>query len=245
MPRPLRAAPGGLVYHVLNRANARRRIFERDSDYSAFERTLAEVQKRIPMRILAWCVMPNHWHLVLWPRLDGDLSNYMRLVTLTHTQRWHAHRATAGSGHLYQGRFKSFAVQDDAHFLTVCRYVEANALRANLVRRAEDWRWCSLWRTWRGQAEEPPHIDEWPVARPQDWSGYVNQVVPAVELEAVRCSTRRGTPYGQTPWVQAIAKKLRLECSLRPRGRPKKGPDPFIASGAARSTPWTRCARLE
>jgi len=214
---------------VLNRANARRRIFERDDDYRAFERTLAEVQERIPMRILAWCLMPNHWHLVLWPRLDGDLSDYMRLVTLIHTQRWHAHRATAGSGHLYQGRFKSFAVQDDAHFLTVCRYVEANALRANLVRRAEEWRWCSLWRACRGRAEEPPHIDEWPVARPCDWTAHVNQVVPAVELEAVRCSTHRGTPYGQTPWVRRLAKELGLECSLRPRGRPKKGPDPSFA----------------
>jgi putative transposase len=89
------------VYHVLNRANARRRIFEKDADYSAFENTLAEVQERIPMRILTWCLMPNHWHLVLWPIRDGDLSDYMRLVSLTHTQRWHAHRATAGSGHLY------------------------------------------------------------------------------------------------------------------------------------------------
>jgi REP element-mobilizing transposase RayT len=142
MPRPLRIVPGGFVYHVLNRANGRRRIFDRDEDYRAFERVLAEIQGRIPMRVLAWCLMPNHWHLVLWPARDGDLSDYMRLVTLTHTQRWHAYRATTGSGHLYQGRFKSFVVQDDTHFLTVCRYVEGNALRAKLVTRAEDWRWC-------------------------------------------------------------------------------------------------------
>lgn len=104
MPRPLRTAPGGFVYHVLNRANGKRRIFEGDRDYLAFERVLAEVQERVAMRILAWCVMPNHWHLLLWPRRDGDLSNYMRLVTLTHTQRRHAHRGSAGTGHLYQGR---------------------------------------------------------------------------------------------------------------------------------------------
>src|SRR5687767_8407959 len=95
MPRPLRIVPGGFVYHVLNRANGRRRIFDHDKDYRAFERVLAEIQSRIPMRVLAWCLMPNHWHLVLWPARDGDLSDYMRLVTLTHTQRWHAHRATA------------------------------------------------------------------------------------------------------------------------------------------------------
>ena len=108
------------MYHVLNRASGRRRIFERDKDYLAFERTLAEVQGRVAMRILAWCLMPNHWHLVLWPRQDADLSNYMRLVTLTHTQRWHAHRASAGTGHLYQGRFKSFVVQGDAHSSRFC-----------------------------------------------------------------------------------------------------------------------------
>ena len=140
MPRSRRNAPGGYVYHVLNRANSRRDIFERPGDYRAFEETLAEVQERIPMRILAWCLMPNHWHLLLWPERDGELSNYMRLVTLTHTQRWHAYRRSAGTGHVYQGRFKSFVVQHDAHFLTVCRYVEGNALRACLVGRAEQWR---------------------------------------------------------------------------------------------------------
>ena len=102
---------------------------------------LAEVSATVSMRILAWCLMPNHWHLLLWPRRDGDLSQYMRLVTLTHTQRLHAWRATAGTGQVYQGRFKSFVVQDDRHFVAVARYVEANALNGDLVQRAEDWRW--------------------------------------------------------------------------------------------------------
>ncbi len=236
MPRPLRTAPGGLVYHVLNRANARRRIFERDGDYLAFERTLAEVQERIPMRILAWCLMPNHWHLVLWPRFDGDLSNYMRLVTLIHTQRWHAHRATAGSGHLYQGRFKSFAVQHDAHFLTVCRYVEANALRASLVRRAEDWRWCSLWRACR-RTGEPPRIDAWPLPRPPDWIERANRPATPVETEAVRHCARRGTPYGQASWVESVARELGVECTLRARGRPKKDAEAVSIRGKRVLTP--------
>jgi putative transposase len=218
------------VYHVLNRATGKRRIFEHDRDYLVFERTLAEVQERVSMRILAWCLMPNHWHLVLWPRQDGELSNYMRLVTLTHTQRWHAHRATVGTGPLYQGRFKSFVVQGDAHFLTVCRYVEANALDANLVRRAEDWRWSSLWRTrWR-RADEAPQIDEWPIPRPSDWIARVNEPRPAKETEAVRRCARRGTPYGDEAWVHEVAEQLGLKCTLRQRGRPAKqeeAPDPF------------------
>jgi putative transposase len=105
MGRPLRIAPGGLVYHVLNRANGRQRLFDDDGDYDAFERVLAPACERVSMRLLAYCVMPNHWHLVVWPQHDGDLSRFMSWVTLTHTQRWHAYRQTVGTGHLYQGRF--------------------------------------------------------------------------------------------------------------------------------------------
>src|SRR5881397_34989 len=146
MGRPLRAAEGRLVYHALNRANGRLPLFEKDGDYLAFERVLIEAQQRFDMRILAYCVMPNHWHLVLWPERDRYLSAFTGWLTLTHTQRWHAHCHNSGSGHLYQGRFKSFPVQSDEHLLTVCRYVERNALRAGLVARAEQWPWSSLWR---------------------------------------------------------------------------------------------------
>jgi putative transposase len=221
MPRPRRAAPGGLVYHVLNRANARRRIFETHGDYLAFEGILADVQERLSTRILAWCLMPNHWHLVLWPREDGELSDFMRLVTLIHTQRWHAHRETIGSGHLYQGRFKSFAVQDDVHFLTVCRYVEANALRARLVARAEDWRWSSIGRAHRGRTERP-HTDEWPVPRPSGWTDYVNEVSAPTELERLRICAQRGAPLGDSTWISRTVQELGLECTLRARGRPAR-----------------------
>src|SRR3954454_23046547 len=155
MSRPPRASEGGLVYHALNRGNVRLLIFEDDEDYAAFERTLGEAVTRYDMRLLAYCLMPNHFHLVVWPRLDGDLTRFMRWLTMTHTQRWHAHRHSAGSGHLYQGRFKSFPVQHDGHLLTVCRYVERNALRAGLVERAQLWRWGSLWR--RAARRPPEH----------------------------------------------------------------------------------------
>lgn len=224
MPRPRRTSPGGLVYHVLNRANARRRIFETAGDYLAFERILADVQERLSMRMLAWCLMPNHWHLVLWPREEGDLSRFVRLVSLTHSQRWHAHRETAGSGHVYQGRFKSFVVQDDAYFLSVCRYVEANALRARLVARAEDWRWSSLGRAHRGR-RDLPHVEPWPVARPANWVEYVNEPSPATELESIRTCGGRGRPYGSPEWIAKTAAMLGLEITLRARGRPRKAND--------------------
>jgi len=220
MPRPRREAPGGFVYHVLNRANGRREIFQTSGDYRAFADALAEIQDRVSMRILAWCLMPNHWHLLLWPEHDGDLSNYMRLLTLTHTQRWHAFRRSAGTGHLYQGRFKSFVVQDDTHFLTVCRYVEANALRAKLVERAENWRWGSLWQQYHHECG--PRLHEWPVARPRDWARYVNEVSNPADLDALRRSARCGAPYGEARWVEKVAGELGLQCTLRRRGRPPK-----------------------
>src|SRR5260370_42608598 len=88
--------------------------------------------------------MPNHWDLVLWPRDDGDLSEFMRWLTVTHTQRWHAYRHTAGTGPLYQGRFKSFPIEDADPFLTVSRFVARNALRANRALKAAHWRWSRL-----------------------------------------------------------------------------------------------------
>ncbi len=154
MGRPLRAALGGYVYHVLNRANARMPIFDREEDYEAFERVLVEAVERTETRLLAYCVMPNHWHLVVWPRKEGELSRFVGWLTLTHTQRWHAHRRSTGTGHVYQGRFKSFPVEADEHFYTVARYVERNAARAKLVRRAEDWPWGSLYRWLRGSADD-------------------------------------------------------------------------------------------
>jgi putative transposase len=146
VPRRPRIATGGYVYHALNRAVGRSTIFEKDDDYAAFEAVLEEAREQVDTRLLAFSVMPNHWHLVLWPREDGDLSDYMGWLTNTHTRRWHLAHGTVGTGPLYQGRFKSFPIQEDEHFFTVCRYVERNALRANLVTSAEQWRWSSLWQ---------------------------------------------------------------------------------------------------
>lgn len=222
MPRRPRQAPGGLIYHVLNRAVARAEMFHKPADYDAFERVLAEAHRREPMRVLAYCLMPNHWHLVLWPNDDGQLSSFMRWLTHTHTQRYHAHYHTSGTGHLYQGRFKSFVVQEDAHLLRVCRYVERNALRANLVVRAEEWRWSSLWRRTRGDEKAKALLHPWPLPEPADWIDTVNQPESETELSALRRSLRRGCPLGEETWVKAMVQRLGLEFTLRPPGRPRK-----------------------
>lgn len=214
-------ATGGFVYHVLNRRVGRLPLFETPADYAAFETILREAYDQTHIRISAYCLMPNHWHLVVWPRLDGELSEVLRWVTVTHTQRWHAHRHTAGTGPVYQGRFKSFPVQNDEHFLTVVRYVERNALRADLVARAEEWRWCSLWRRGRKDSQASAFLSEWPMERPRNWVARVNQPETAGELEAVRTSVQRGRPFGSEAWVKRTAKRLGLEPTLRARGRPK------------------------
>jgi putative transposase len=169
MPRTARYAPGGYVYHAINRGVARQTLFDKEGDYDAFERVLAEAHDRVPIRLLAYCLMPNHWHFVLWPSRTGQLTEFLRWLTHTHTQRWHAHRHTAGSGHLYQGRFKAFPIQEDHHLLTVLRYAERNALRAGLCRQAESWRWSSLaHRLSEGDDPLRQRLSKWPIPIPAD-----------------------------------------------------------------------------
>ena len=224
MPRCPRIVPGGMFYHVLNRANGRSRIFGRPADYKAFERVMMETLERIPMRVLAYCLMPNHWHLVLRPRGDGDLTRFMQWLTLTHTQRWHARRKSAGTGHLYQGRYKSFPVQAGVPLLRVLRYVERNPLRAGLVNRVQDWRWGSLWRRRFGTPDQARWLQAWPGGEPADWLERLNRPGRAAEeeeLRAIRESAARGAPLGAELWRRRTARALGLDSALRPRGRPR------------------------
>jgi putative transposase len=210
-----------MAYHVLNRANGRLRIFKRPDDFEAFERALEEAQERFGTRVCAYTLLSNHWHLVLWPKADGELSRFVGWLTLTHTQRWHAFRRNAGTGHVYQGRFKSFPIQEDEHFLAVCRYVERNPLRADLVERAEEWRWSSLWRWKFGDAQQKSLLSGWPVARPSRWLEHVNRPQTEAEEAAIRRSLQRGSPYGDAHWTERTAQRLGLQSTLRPRGRPR------------------------
>lgn len=223
MPRAARIVPGDLIFHVLNRGNARSQIFDKSEDYTAFERVLAETAKTISVRILAYCIMPNHWHMVLWPLRDGELGKFVQRLTTTHVRRWHLNRNSVGSGHLYQGTYKSFPVQDDAHFLAVCRYVEQNPLRAKLVDRAENWPWSSLGLlATRFSAPTGLTLSEWPVPRPADWLSMVNETPSEQELGRLRLSVQRGCPYGNESWKTWIADRLGLESTLHSRGRPRK-----------------------
>jgi putative transposase len=225
MPRPLRRVKPGGYYHVLNRGNGRMRIFHKDADYLAFCKILAEDLQRYPVELLAWCLMPNHWHLVLRPREPEALARFMGWLGVTHVRRHHEHYHSRGGGHLYQGRFKSFPIQDDAHFRTVCRYVEANPKRAKMVRRAELWPWSSLAAPPEDVAAEAwPALADWPVKRPVDWVRWVNEPLSKAEIAELHTSVNRGRPYGDPDWVAKTAKALNLGNTLRERGRPRKEP---------------------
>jgi putative transposase len=226
MPRIARRAPKDLIYHALNRAVARLPLFSKEADYRAFERVLAEAHERFPVEIMAYCVMPNHWHFVLRPTQDGQLTDFLRWLAHTHTMRWHSHFQTRGTGHLYQGRFKAFPVEDDEHFYTVVRYVERNALRAGLVKRADAWRWSSLWRRESGSTVDRALLSPWPLPRPRSWLEHVNSPQTEGEVAAVRRAIQRGSPFGNPEWQRRAALRLGLQSTLRPRGRPRKRPLP-------------------
>ncbi len=215
MPRTARASVGGLCYHVINRGNARAEVFRKPEDYAAFRDLLQEATARVRMRVLAYCLMPNHFHLALWLRGDGDLSRFMQWLLTAHVRRYHRHYQS--NGHVWQGRFKAFPIQQDEHLLTVLRYIERNPLRAGLVARAEDWLWASL----RERAGQEAWLHPSPVRGPADWVGWVNAPMTDAEVEALRRSVNRGTPYRSAAWVHQTARRLGLEASLNPRGRPR------------------------
>ena len=170
------------------------------------------------MRVLAYCLMPNHFHLVLRPHADGDLSRWMQWLLTAHVRRHH--RRHRSSGHVWQGRFKAFPAQDDGHLLAVLRYVERNPLRAGLVPSAQDWPWSSLPLV--GSHSRPPCFDPGPRPGRAEWVRRVNAAMTEVELSALRRCIERGAPFGTESWSEQAAEALGLESSRRPLGRPKK-----------------------
>ena len=195
MARRPRIDAGGYVYHVLNRGNGRQRLFHSDADYKDFEYLLNEMRETYEVGILAYVIMPNHWHLLLYPKKDGDLGKALHWLTTSHVRRHHVRRGTIGHGHLYQGTYKSFIIQTDGHFLTVLKYVERNAVRAKLSRIAESWRWGSAYRRF-GSAKEKRLLAEPPVPLPRKYRTWINEPEPAELLEEIRNSVNKAIPYG-------------------------------------------------
>ena len=218
MPRTARAGQAGLCYHLINRGNGRAEVFHHDGDYHAFVRLLRQATARVPLRLLAYCLMPNHFHAVVWPSADDQMARWTDWLLTTHVRRYR--RQYGGSGHVWQGRYKAFPIEQDDHLLTVLRYVERNALRAQLVGQAEEWPWSSL-ADWL-HPPALPWLDAGPLPRPADWLARVNEPQSEAELARLRQSVRRGAPFGGREWTEQTARTLGLEFTLRGPGRPRK-----------------------
>jgi putative transposase len=210
MPRIPRAQLAGQAYHVLNRGNGRATVFHKDGDYRAFLDLLARAKAKFPVQVLGFCLLPNHFHLVVQPRTAEALSPFMQWWLTSHVRRYHRHYAS--SGHIWQGRFKSFPIQHDAHLLTVLRYVLLNPVRAGLVPQASDWPWSSL--------QQPTLVD--PLPLPANWPSLLDAPLPGHALTALRTCVARQAPFGTPDWQAQIAALTHLGSTLRPRGRPRK-----------------------
>lgn len=217
MPRIARGLSGGSIYHVLNRGNFKQQVFHKKLDYQAFIKLIGEALSRYEVALLAYCIMPNHFHMVLKPGQGDELSKFMHWLMTSHVRRYHRHYDS--TGHVWQGRYKSFIIQADDHLLTVLRYVEGNPVRAGLVKSARDWPWSSHGE--RLGLVSDSLISETPVKLPEEWGSFVDEPITAVELERVRSSIERQAPYGSSVWQYMVTRELGLESTIRPRGRPK------------------------
>ncbi len=222
MPRTSRVDIGGEYYHVINRANGRFQIFNNKEDYQLFEKLLEEMKELFSVEVLAYVVMPNHWHLLIRTKQDKDLSSFMSRLTNAHTRKVHALTKTNGSGHLYQGRYKSFLVEGDIYLRTLIKYIERNPVRAKLVKSCENWQWSSAYRSLCGTTKEKKLIDTAPTELPEDYSRWINLPQTEQELESIRNSVNKGKPYGGEGWVEKMVTRHSLQSSLKGSGRPKK-----------------------
>jgi putative transposase len=172
------------------------------------------------MRVLGFCVMSNHWHLLLWPQRDGDLARFMMRLTIRHVRRWLEYRKQVGTGHVYQGRYKSFVIQDDGHLATVCRYVERNPVRAGMARGCRDWTWSSA-----GQDGLPPELRVGLTAfaglRGKGWIEWVDHPQTAAEEQAIQDCIKKNRPFGSEKWLETTKRTLGWREPLLP-GRPRK-----------------------
>jgi len=222
MPRQARVSVADTIYHVINRANGRQTIFHTEKEYKHFEILMQEAKDLTGMRILAYCIMPNHFHFIIYPRTDTDLAEFMGWLTTTHARQYRTKTNTIGHGHLYQDRYKSFPVETNEYALTLIRYIEQNPYRAKLVEKSEDWQWSSLYRREKGSVKEKCLLDTLPIDLPGNYLSSVNDVFKNDDLNDIRYSVNKGKPYGTRGWIEKMVVKFGLDHTVRGPGRPKK-----------------------
>jgi len=227
MGRHPRPAGDGLIYHALNRGNNRAEVFDGPDDHEAFLHALDKARERYPFQLYGYCLMTNHFHLLLRPELGQSISRILQSLTVAHTWRYHKRHRTVG--HVWQGRFKSPVIQDDGHLLVVLRYIEANPLRAGMAADPKDYRWSSFPAHGHGAPDpllsplpELEALGRSPAERQRRWRRRVRTPQGDDEIGRVRESVRTGKPLGSPGWVEAKAHQLGVDLNPRPRGRPRK-----------------------
>ncbi|HYT65355.1 MAG TPA: transposase [Vicinamibacterales bacterium] len=215
------------MQHVLNRGDHRETLFHKPADFRAFLGVVAETASRIAMRILAYCIMGNHFHFVVWPYEGADLPLFMHLLMTTHIGRYLRHYPPVSPGHLYQDRYTNVLVETGPSLLRVLRYVEANALTAEIVERAEDYPWTSA--SPEALEDGRPIIAEWPIEKPSNWPALLNLRTAAQERKRIQRCAARGAPYGSPAWTERVIKQFSLEHTMRRPGRPKRDESIFPA----------------
>jgi putative transposase len=223
MPRLPRAQLERGFFHVLNRGNHRQMLFRRGEEYAMFLEIVSQATAKFKVELWGYCLMGNHWHMVVEVEAMRELSRWMHWISNRHVRLVHRENRSLEGGHIYQGRFKSFPIQDESYLYNVLLYVEANPLRAKLVARAEQWPWSSLSKaTIREGLVEVARPKLAPWDRGEHWLEAVNQPLSVAHLDGLRQSVVRGTPQGQPQWIADLASSCGLESTVRPRGRPRQ-----------------------
>jgi putative transposase len=210
MPRIARGLAGGEIYHVINRGNRRTEVFHNIKDYEKFIELMEVAKKMTNVKLYSFVLMPNHFHFIIEPNEAEDLSKYMQWLLTSYVRYYNKTYKT--SGHLWQGRYKSFIVQRDNYFLTLLNYVEQNPQRAKL----KQWKFVS------SNTQFNDFLDKLPIELPKDWEEIKKEVLSKTKKEKIVNSIQRQSPYGDDAWVIKIAQEYDIVSTINPRGRPKK-----------------------
>jgi putative transposase len=234
MPRPTRISRGGLIHHVLHRGPRGERIFRVDADYAVLETVLADALSRTGVRIHGWCLLPDRWHLVLEPPAEASLAAVVREIALRHARLRPKEPARVGTGHLHDGSYRSYPVQDGIPLLDVLALVESGPWRARLVSDPLAWPWSSgRLDAWRRLGIEPP-------ARPVDWPLRLSTPIAAETLRRLRDCATYARAYGERDWVRRIAPRRESGATPLPAGEPAAPVEPLRPRGVGRGRGETR-----
>ena len=218
MPRGPRNLSDGAFYHILNRGNAKQKVFHDTQDYTFFLQSVVRAKDKHPVDIFAYCLMPNHFHFVVRADIATDISKLIHIFMTRFNQRYR--RVYNSIGHIWQGRYKDFMIQNEDHLMVVIRYIERNPVQAGLVVSASNWRWSS--HNERITGGKLIIHDNYIFPLNGKWTEYVNSSISEKEKQKMERSIIHQTPFGDEDWVKKTCEQYGLEHTRRLPGRPRK-----------------------